>query len=177
MGRGERGLPIWSEIELGARLATAPYAAVTGTNGKTTTTEMLAGGDARGRAADAIACGNVGYPFSLAAREPHDALAVEASSFQLRFHVTFRPKASVLLNLAPDHLDWHGTVDAYVDGEGAAVREPVGRRTSTSATWTTHARRRSHATRRARSGGSRFASPQTARSATWATRSCLAARR
>ncbi|MFL5799963.1 MAG: UDP-N-acetylmuramoyl-L-alanine--D-glutamate ligase [Actinomycetota bacterium] len=108
----DRGLPVWSEIELGARLARVPYVAVTGTNGKSTTTEMVA---AAMRAADvrAVACGNIGYPFSLAAREDHQALVVEVSSFQLRHHVSFHPRVSVLLNLAPDHLDWHGSFAAY----------------------------------------------------------------
>jgi UDP-N-acetylmuramoylalanine--D-glutamate ligase len=108
----DRTLPVWSEIELGARLARVPYVAVTGTNGKSTTTEMVA---AAMRAGDirAVACGNIGYPFSLAAREDHQALVVEVSSFQLRHHVSFHPRVSVLLNLAPDHLDWHGTFGAY----------------------------------------------------------------
>jgi UDP-N-acetylmuramoylalanine--D-glutamate ligase len=119
-------LPVWSEIELGAQLATAPYAAVTGTNGKTTTTKML---EAAMRAAgldDALACGNVGYPFSLAARERHAALAVEVSSFQLRFHESFHPRTSVLLNLAPDHLDWHGTVDAYIEAKARVFANQEG---------------------------------------------------
>ena len=109
----ERALPVWSELELGARLCRVPYVGVTGTNGKTTTTEMVA---AMMRAAGVVAraCGNVGYPFSLAAREEGlDALAVEASSFQLAFQESFHPEVSVLLNVAPDHLDWHGTLEAY----------------------------------------------------------------
>ena len=105
-------LPVWSELELGARVARAPYVAVTGTNGKTTTTEMI-GAILRADGRDAVACGNVGLPFSLAAAERHDALVVEASSFQLRFHQSFHPSVSVLLNLAPDHLDWHGSFSAY----------------------------------------------------------------
>jgi UDP-N-acetylmuramoylalanine--D-glutamate ligase len=109
---GARGLPVWSELELGARLATAPYVAITGTNGKTTTTEMVAEA-MRGAGLDAIACGNIGHPFSLAAAEGHQALAVEASSFQLRFHGSFHPRVSVLLNLAPDHLDWHRSLEDY----------------------------------------------------------------
>ena len=109
---GARGLPVWSELELGARLATAPYVAITGTNGKTTTTEMVAEA-MRGAGLDAIACGNIGHPFSLAAAEGHQALAVEASSFQLRFHRSFHPRVSVLLNLAPDHLDWHRSLEDY----------------------------------------------------------------
>jgi UDP-N-acetylmuramoylalanine--D-glutamate ligase len=108
----QRRLPIWSELELGARVARAPYVAVTGTNGKTTTTEMIAA-ILRADGRDAVACGNVGRPFSLAASEDHDVLVVEASSFQLRFHESFHPTVSVLLNLAPDHLDWHGSFSAY----------------------------------------------------------------
>jgi UDP-N-acetylmuramoylalanine--D-glutamate ligase len=110
----ERGIPIWSELELGARLARCPYIAVTGTNGKTTTTEMISAALRTG-GIDAISCGNVGYPFSAAAGEDHAALSVEVSSFQLRFHRSFHPRVSVLLNLAPDHLDWHGTFEAYRD--------------------------------------------------------------
>src|SRR5262249_54368421 len=93
------GIPVWSELELGARLCRVPVVAIPGTTGKTTTCELVA---AMMRAAglDAIACGNIGYPFSLAAREPHDALVVEASSFQLRFHEHLHPRVSVLLNLS-----------------------------------------------------------------------------
>jgi UDP-N-acetylmuramoylalanine--D-glutamate ligase len=112
----ERRIPVWSELELGARVARCPYVAVTGTNGKTTTTEMVAAAMTR-TGLDALACGNVGYPFSLAAAEGHEALAVEASSFQLRFHRSFHPRVSVLLNLAPDHLDWHGSLEAYRDAK------------------------------------------------------------
>jgi UDP-N-acetylmuramoylalanine--D-glutamate ligase len=112
----ERRLPVWSELELGARLTSCPYVGITGTNGKTTTTEMVAAAMAAA-GIEAIACGNVGYPFSLAAVEGHEALAVEASSFQLRFHRSFHPRVSVLLNLAPDHLDWHGSLEAYRDAK------------------------------------------------------------
>jgi UDP-N-acetylmuramoylalanine--D-glutamate ligase len=108
----DRGLPVWSELEVGARLAASPYAGITGTNGKSTTTEMVAA-IMRHAGLDAISCGNVGYPFSAAAAEGREALAVEASSFQLRFHKTFRPRVSVLLNVAADHLDWHGSATAY----------------------------------------------------------------
>ncbi len=107
-----RSLPVWSELELGALLCDVPYVGITGTNGKSTTTEMVAA-CMRATGLDAIACGNIGHPFSLAAREGHAALAVEASSFQLRFQESFHPRASVLLNIAEDHLDWHGSMDAY----------------------------------------------------------------
>jgi UDP-N-acetylmuramoylalanine--D-glutamate ligase len=108
----DRALPVWGELELGARLARVPYLAVTGTNGKTTTTGMLAA-CMRSAGLDAVACGNIGRPFPTAAREPHDALVVEVSSFQLATQTSFHPRVSVLLNLAPDHLDWHGSFDAY----------------------------------------------------------------
>ncbi len=112
----ESGIPVWSELEIGARLCRVPIAAVTGTNGKTTTVEMIAS-MMRAAGLAARACGNVGYPFSLAARESHDALAVEASSFQLRFQESLHPRVSLLLNLAPDHLDWHGSLDAYAEAK------------------------------------------------------------
>jgi UDP-N-acetylmuramoylalanine--D-glutamate ligase len=108
----ERDLPVWGELELGARLAAVPYLAVTGTNGKTTTTGILAA-CLRAGALDAVACGNIGRPFTEAALETHDVLVIEASSFQLAEQTSFHPRVSVLLNLAPDHLDWHGSWEAY----------------------------------------------------------------
>ncbi len=119
------GIPVWSELELGARLCRVPVVAITGTNGKTTTSELLA---AMMRAAGlaAKACGNIGYPFSLAARETTDALVVEASSFQLRFQESLHPKVSVLLNLSPDHLDWHGTFAAYADAKARIFLHQAG---------------------------------------------------
>jgi UDP-N-acetylmuramoylalanine--D-glutamate ligase len=112
-----RGIPVWSELELGARLCRVPYIAITGTNGKTTTTSMVAAA-LRAAGIPSAPCGNIGYPFSLAAREDHEALVVEASSFQLHFHRTFHPTVSVLLNLAPDHIDWHGSYEAYARAKG-----------------------------------------------------------
>lgn len=117
----ERGVPVWGELELGARLCDVPYLAVTGTNGKTTTTGLIAS-CLRSAGHDAMACGNIGHPFPLAVREGHDVLVVEASSFQLRFVETFHPRVSVLLNLAPDHLDWHGSERAYSEAKRNIVR-------------------------------------------------------
>jgi UDP-N-acetylmuramoylalanine--D-glutamate ligase len=113
----ERGLPVWGELELGARLASAPVIAITGTNGKTTTTGMVAA-CLRAGGLDAVACGNIGRPFPLAAREVRDALVVECSSFQLQVQESFHPQVSVLLNLAPDHLDWHGSMESYAAAKG-----------------------------------------------------------
>jgi UDP-N-acetylmuramoylalanine--D-glutamate ligase len=121
----ERGIPIWSELELGARLTRCPYVVVTGTNGKTTTTQMIAAAMRTG-GLDAIACGNVGYPFSVAAGEEHQALSVEVSSFQLRFQQSLHPRVSVLLNIAPDHLDWHGTFEAYRESKRRVFESQLG---------------------------------------------------
>jgi UDP-N-acetylmuramoylalanine--D-glutamate ligase len=109
----ERGLPVWGEMELGARLARTPYLAVTGTNGKTTVTSMIEA-CLRAGGYDALACGNIGLSFPEAAREERDVLVVEVSSFQLALQESFHPTISALLNVAPDHLDWHGTFEAYV---------------------------------------------------------------
>jgi UDP-N-acetylmuramoylalanine--D-glutamate ligase len=108
----DRGLPVWGELELGAHLVSAPCIAVTGTNGKTTTTGMIAS-MLQAAGLDAIACGNIGHPFPVAAREDRAALVVECSSFQLEMQESFHPRVSVLLNLAPDHLDWHGSFEDY----------------------------------------------------------------
>jgi UDP-N-acetylmuramoylalanine--D-glutamate ligase len=111
-----RGLPVLGEMELGARLATAPYLAVTGTNGKTTVVSMIEA-CLRAEGHDALACGNIGRSFPEAAREDHDVLVVEVSSFQLALQTSFHPRISVLLNVGPDHLDWHGTFESYAEAK------------------------------------------------------------
>ncbi|MDR1188035.1 MAG: UDP-N-acetylmuramoyl-L-alanine--D-glutamate ligase [Bifidobacteriaceae bacterium] len=115
------GLPVWSEVELAWHLRAnteAPWLAVTGTNGKTTTVEMLqamlAAGGARARAA-----GNVGDPLvSAVAADSVEVFAVELSSFQLHHTYSMSPLGAAVLNLAPDHLDWHGSMDAYAAAKG-----------------------------------------------------------
>jgi UDP-N-acetylmuramoylalanine--D-glutamate ligase len=108
------GLDVWSELELGwRRLSPAPpTGAVTGTNGKTTIVELVSA-MLVASGLDAAAVGNIGEPISGSASVGHDALVVEASSFQLRFIDRFAPDAAVLVNFAPDHLDWHPDVTAY----------------------------------------------------------------
>ena len=105
----ERGIPVWSEIELAARLLPNPLVGVTGTNGKTTTTELL------GAMLGARTAGNVGTALSeLVGEVPDDDWIVcELSSFQLEDVDAFRPRIAVLLNLEPDHLDRHGSFEAY----------------------------------------------------------------
>jgi UDP-N-acetylmuramoylalanine--D-glutamate ligase len=108
------GVPVWSEVELAARVSTMPLVGVTGTNGKTTTTELAAAMlTASGR--NAVAAGNVGLPLvdAVLARRPPDAVVAELSSFQLRFTFTLRLVAGAWLNFAADHLDWHPDLAAY----------------------------------------------------------------
>src|SRR5437762_3277872 len=110
-----RGIDIIGELELGWRFCEKiPIIAVTGTNGKTTTTELLAQTlNACGQRT--IACGNIGKPLSEVAREKQsfDVLTVEVSSFQLETIRTFRPSVSLWLNFAPDHLDRYRSVGDY----------------------------------------------------------------
>ena len=117
----ERGVPVWGEVELAWRLrdpaAPAPWLAVTGTNGKTTTVQML---EAMLRAAGlrTVAAGNVGLPLVEAVMdpEPYDVLAVELSSFQLHYTYSMRAESAAVLNVAEDHLDWYaGSGDAADD--------------------------------------------------------------
>jgi UDP-N-acetylmuramoylalanine--D-glutamate ligase len=113
-----RRVPVWSEIELGSRLLPNPILGVTGTNGKTTTSELL-GAVFRSAGRPVEVAGNVGRPLtSLVGSIAADAWIVcELSSFQLEDVETLRPQVGVLLNLEPDHLDRHGTFDAYADAK------------------------------------------------------------
>lgn len=108
------GTPVWSEIELASRALPNPILAITGTNGKTTTTELLAH-ILRDAGLDAVACGNQGTPLaSLVGRVPGDAwLVVECSSFQLEDIPSFHPRGAVLLNVTPDHMDRYPDFDSY----------------------------------------------------------------
>jgi UDP-N-acetylmuramoylalanine--D-glutamate ligase len=112
-----RGVDVLGELEFAWRLrgpAAARWLVITGTNGKTTTVRMLESMlCAAGRRA--LAVGNVGVSIIDAVTGPdeYDVLAVEASSYQLYWSSTIRPRAGALLNLAPDHLDWHGSMAAY----------------------------------------------------------------
>ena len=113
-----RGIPVLSEIELGARLLANPLIGITGTNGKTTTTALLgAMFDAAGRAAEVV--GNIGRPLtSLVGHVDVNAwLVCELSSFQLEDVETLQPRIAVLLNLEPDHIDRHGSFDLYRDAK------------------------------------------------------------
>ncbi|OBF52329.1 UDP-N-acetylmuramoyl-L-alanine--D-glutamate ligase [Mycolicibacterium monacense] len=129
------GVPIWGDVELAWRLDRAGWfgpprrwLVVTGTNGKTTTTSMLY---AILRAADrrAMLCGNIGNPvLDVLGESPRtrgdeepELLAVELSSFQLHWAPSLRPDAGVVLNVAEDHLDWHGSMTAYARDKARAL--------------------------------------------------------
>ncbi|MEU6750934.1 UDP-N-acetylmuramoyl-L-alanine--D-glutamate ligase [Spirillospora sp. NPDC046719] len=119
------GVEIIGEVELAWRLrpeGAAPWLAITGTDGKTTVVRMLACMlTAAGH--KALAVGNVGTPIVEAVAEPYDVLAVELSSYQLHWSSSLAPLAATVLNIAPDHLDWHGSMDAYV-GAKAKIFAP-----------------------------------------------------
>src|SRR6202047_3068962 len=109
-----QGAPFTGEIELASRFCQRPIVAITGTNGKTTTTQliesMLNAGGLR-----TLACGNIGTPFAEAVQwqEKFDIFTVEVSSFQLETISTFRPNVAVWLNLTPDHLDRYPSMEEY----------------------------------------------------------------
>jgi UDP-N-acetylmuramoylalanine--D-glutamate ligase len=121
------GVPIWGDVELAWRLdssgrygAPRRWLVVTGTNGKTTTTSMLhAMLTAGGRRA--VLCGNIGNPVLDVLAEPADIFAVELSSFQLHWAPSLRPEAGVVLNVAEDHLDWHGSMAAYASDKARVL--------------------------------------------------------
>ena len=114
------GIEVIGEVELAWRLrpaGAAPWLAVTGTNGKTTTVQMLAA-VLSAAGLRTVAAGNVGLPLLDAVLEPYDVLAVELSSFQLHWSSSLAPHTAVVLNLAPDHVDWHGSLDEYAAAKG-----------------------------------------------------------
>jgi UDP-N-acetylmuramoylalanine--D-glutamate ligase len=117
------GVPVWSDVELAQRLGANLLIGITGTNGKTTTTEMaLAALTACGRGA--VAGGNIGVGIADILSAP--AVVAELSSFQLYSIDQLRVRVAVLLNIGRDHLDWHGTFDAYVAAKARIVENQTG---------------------------------------------------
>ena len=113
-----QGVSVIGEIELAAQFLPGPIVAITGSNGKTTTT-TLAGEIMTAAGFPALVGGNIGTPaISLAERaQPETVIVLEVSSFQLETIQTFRPKVAVVLNVTPDHLDRHRTFEAYTDAK------------------------------------------------------------
>ncbi|MFZ4297064.1 UDP-N-acetylmuramoyl-L-alanine--D-glutamate ligase [Streptomyces cinereoruber] len=118
----EAGVEVWGDVELAWRLrgpGAAPWLAVTGTNGKTTTVRMLASIlEAAGLRTAAV--GNIGVSLldAVLGEQEYDVLAVELSSYQLHWSPSLRVHSAAVLNLAPDHLDWHGSMEAYAADKG-----------------------------------------------------------
>lgn len=117
----EQGLGVWVDIDLAWRLRdktsrVADWIVITGTNGKTTTVQLVAAMlEADNKRV--VACGNIGTPILDAIRDPEglDALVVELSSFQLHYLGHIEPFSSAVLNLANDHIDWHGSFEIYAE--------------------------------------------------------------
>jgi UDP-N-acetylmuramoylalanine--D-glutamate ligase len=122
------GVPVWGEVELAWRMRPsvnpAPWLTITGTNGKTTTTSML-GAMLRAAGKRAVEAGNIGTPLLEAVLHPQppEVLAVELSSFQLHWASSLRPLAAACLNVAPDHLDWHGGLAGYTADKGRVYHD------------------------------------------------------
>ncbi|MEU2831783.1 UDP-N-acetylmuramoyl-L-alanine--D-glutamate ligase [Streptomyces lavendulae] len=119
---GKAGVDVVGDVEIAWLLRgenAAPWLAITGTNGKTTTTQMLAS-ILRAAGLKTAAVGNIGTPIIdvVTGDETYDVLAVELSSYQLHWAPSVRAHSAAVLNLAPDHLDWHGSMDAYAADKG-----------------------------------------------------------
>lgn len=112
------GIPIWGEIELAYVLGKGEVLAITGTNGKTTTTALL-GAIMKQAKESAFVVGNIGNPYTSVVSETRkdSVIVAEMSSFQLETVHTFRPKVSAILNITPDHLNRHHTMEAYIEAK------------------------------------------------------------
>ena len=114
----DKGIPVWGEIELAYALGKGDVLAITGTNGKTTTTALL-GEIMRNYTKSVFVVGNIGNPYTSIADETLDesVIVAEMSSFQLETVHTFHPKITAILNFSPDHLNRHHTMEAYIDAK------------------------------------------------------------
>jgi len=124
----EKGKKIYSEIEVAYQYCKAPVVAITGSNGKTTTT-TLTGEIFKKAGVKTFVAGNIGVPFSDVAElaDEKSVVVLEVSSFQLEHIDEFRPKVSVLLNLSPDHLDRYSSYEEYVQAKFRIVENQRGR--------------------------------------------------
>ena len=111
----DKGMPVWTEVELAYLISEAPIGGITGSNGKTTTTTMI-GQVLTAAGQNGLLSGNIGYPASHVAQTAtdKDTLVMELSSFQLMGIESFHPEIAVITNLMPTHIDYHGSFEAYV---------------------------------------------------------------
>ena len=111
----DKGMPVWTEVELAYLISEAPIVGITGSNGKTTTTTMI-GQVLTAAGQNGLLSGNIGYPASHVAQTAtdKDTLVMELSSFQLMGIESFHPEIAVITNLMPTHIDYHGSFEAYV---------------------------------------------------------------
>ena len=119
----EQGLPVWGEVELAYRVGDGEVLAITGTNGKTTTTALL-GKIMQDARESVFVVGNIGTPYTSKALEmkPNSVTVAEISSFQLETALTFRPHVSAILNITPDHLNRHKTMECYIAGKESITK-------------------------------------------------------
>ena len=112
----DAGIPIWGEMQLAYHCSKGKLAAITGTNGKTTTT-ALTGEIMKAHYEDVYVVGNIGEPFSFHALDTTDetVTVAEVSSFMLETIMDFRPNVSAITNITPDHLDRHKTMECYIE--------------------------------------------------------------
>ncbi|WP_105113704.1 UDP-N-acetylmuramoyl-L-alanine--D-glutamate ligase [Streptococcus suis] len=120
----KKGIPVWTEVELAYLISDAPIIGITGSNGKTTTTTMIAEALNAGNKSAKL-CGNIGYPASSVAQTAtkEDTLVMELSSFQLMGTEVFHPRVAVITNLSANHIDYHGTYEDYVDAKWMIQRQ------------------------------------------------------
>ncbi|HFU4377838.1 TPA: UDP-N-acetylmuramoyl-L-alanine--D-glutamate ligase [Streptococcus suis] len=120
----KKGIPVWTEVELAYLISDAPIIGITGSNGKTTTTTMIAEALNAGNKSAKL-CGNIGYPASSVAQTAtkEDTLVMELSSFQLMGTEVFHPRVAVLTNLSANHIDYHGTYEDYVAAKWMLQRQ------------------------------------------------------
>ncbi len=117
----EKGIPVWSEIELASQALREPILAIGGTNGKSTTTTLL-GNLLKAAGWNPFVGGNLGTPLIEAVGEDYDQYVVEVSSFQMEATDMFRPHVAVLLNITPDHLDRYPSIHEYARAKAAMFR-------------------------------------------------------
>lgn len=120
----KKNIPIISELELGYKLVTSPIIAITGTNGKTTTTTLV-GEILKNAEKKVVVAGNIGVPLVKKVKEyknSDDYIVLEVSSFQLQNIIHFRPKVSVILNITEDHLNRHKTFENYINAKARILK-------------------------------------------------------